>query len=779
MSARQILDVLYQAMMTLIIRLIILLYMEARHLQPHTMLDNPQYDSLEILYQELHNCAPPGCYGAWTRIKNLCTLLYKSTCALTPAYSGQLFKPGDKQSSHALSRAMAIFDVYEKLTLSDHCLKHILTALKTHQVGSAQVYIDFESLETEAIGLLYQSLLDFQLCWDEQGLSLVQRERARKGSGTFYTPSELVRIMTQRTLEPLAYIRNREGIKIPRAPEEILALKICDPACGSGFFLLATLRYLTTAMCHAYLVHRCTPLVTAEQKENIRKLVAEHCLYGVDLCPLTVELARISLWIETGVQVPLTLLDQHIKAGNALVGTWSHLYKEYPLMAWSRESADDNHTNGVYHPARKWSADLLKMRTAVIKPQFKQLLAHPLEHTDSSISGHTTNEERKRLFDRWCAIWFWPYDQLQSIPTPATFSQVTPATEQLSARLAEEIGFFHWELAFPEVFGSQQWGFDAILTNPPWEMLKPCSREFFQHYEPNYINYGKQEALAVQRRLFEQDKTIEYGWLAYQAYFKNIANWIKHIASPTGDPTAVQPDTFVLSSGLLEEPLQTNKYSEPTQNQGAEDNTQPLFSYQGTADLNNYKLFLELAHFLLKRHGQLGVLVPAAIYTDQGTVALRRLFLEQCDWRLLFGFINRRHIFAIHRSFKFAVLVLEKGSRTEQLELAFNQEKLSALEDGQPLLSLPRQQIATFSPASQTIIELQSHQDLAILEKVYAHGVLLGEQTEQSWRLQYAREFDMTNDSHLFAPIEDWQSGGYLPDIFGHALNGLATYCSP
>ncbi|GHO86393.1 Eco57I restriction-modification methylase domain-containing protein [Dictyobacter formicarum] len=557
---------------------------------------------------------------------------------------------------------------------------------------------------------------------------------------------------------------------------------------GLVFFLLAALRYLTDAFCKAYFVHRCTSMVTPEQRANIGRLVAEQCLYGVDLSPFTIELARISLWIEVGAaQAPLNFIDHRIKAGNALVGTWSHLYLEYPIMAWLREGGDDNHTHGVHYFAHQWSTDLAKMRTDTIKPELLQQLLHSQEHkaTTTFLHEHPVAKDyqgQKRLFDRWCALWFWPHEHLDVIPTPTTFAQTSSAVEQIVATLAEKIGFFHWELEFPDVFNANCWGFNAILANPPWEMLKPCSREFFRSYDPHYVSYGKQEALAAQQRLFTQDKKIEHAWLSYQAYFKNMANWVKHVASPFGDPmTASGGESFRLSSGPLNKQLYAIWRSQRVRHQQPESNTHPPFRYQGTADLNNYKLFLELAHYLLQPRGQLGMLVPAAIYTDQGAVALRRLFLEQCQWRLLFGFVNRRRIFAIHSSFKFVIMLLEKGGCTEQLMLTFNQEDPQALSERgeQHLLSIPRQKIGSFSPTSQTILELHDQRDLDILEKVYQQSVLLGAQTEQSWRLRYARELDMTNDSHLFAPVQQWQSRGYAPDIFGRWIDRQGRMALP
>ncbi len=173
----------------------------------------------------------------------------------------------------------------------------------------------------------------------------------------------------------------------PRRPEEILALKVCDPACGSGTFPVAALRFLTDAL-YASLHHhgRITsdgeravvrllegpPAVDVVPDERLadelapcrpedahfeprlkailRRHVVERCIYGVDLDPLAVELCRLALWIETMDRtLPFSFLDHKIKCGNGLVGAWFDQFQHYPVMAWkNREGGDKNHSNGVH-----------------------------------------------------------------------------------------------------------------------------------------------------------------------------------------------------------------------------------------------------------------------------------------------------------------------------------------------------------------------------------------------------------------------------------------------
>ena len=219
----------------------------------------------------------------------------------------------------------------------------------------------------------------------------------RKGSGSFYTRPGLAVPTVQRTLRPLAYdppagmppeeARHAPAAEwTPKLPEEILSLKACDPACGSGSFALAALRFLTEAL-YASLRHHgrieasgneslvwmlgikagegdeserlsdeqipCppdNPDFESLLKPRLRRHVVERCIYAVDLDPLAVELCRLSLWIETmDRDLPFGFLDHKVKCGNALVGAWFDQFQHYPAMAWkNREGGDKTHSNGVH-----------------------------------------------------------------------------------------------------------------------------------------------------------------------------------------------------------------------------------------------------------------------------------------------------------------------------------------------------------------------------------------------------------------------------------------------
>ena len=671
---------------------------------------------------------------------------------------------------------------------------------------------------------------------------LVREGNTRKGSGTFYTRPQLAGPITRRALRDLAY----EG-DTPRTPEEILAVKVCDPACGSGSFLLAALRFLTSALVESLHHHqRLAPnpigvivrladgqAATKLADETIpkpigdpdfsdylraylRRHIVERCLYGVDLDQLAIELARLALWIETmDPRLPFGFLDHKIKVGNALVGCWFDCFQDYPFMAWEREGGDASHERFVNHfreyagkgknagekkrKGDKWTfaikerrglvrAEMAILRRARSQQSFRFLEeqltpagAHdhllrvfetlhrlPIQDADErrrvyeqQFGPGSDYHQLRRAFDTWCALWFWPGDLIDSAPMPAEFLKPSAQAQQIVSLLRQKYRFFHWELEFPDVFTGPKSGFNAIIGNPPWDTVQPASKEYFSNVDPLYRSYGKEEAKDRQVEYFTIASGVETAWLAYNASFKALANWMKHVAEPFGDEGPPSTD------------ISRPSFCDPAH----------PFTRQGSGKPYTYRMFLEVSHALLTGGGQLAVLIPSGIYSDHGSGDLRTLFLEQSRWSHLYAFQNERFIFeAVDHRFKIAFVHLEKGGAAGELATRFrlgpgDSPEVHELEhdiagdDG--YLPVTLEQIKEFSPTSGAILEARTLTDLKILEKLYTSGVLLGDKDPSGWNIHFQQgEFNMTSKAKLFPARWKWEEKGYRPDEYGHWLLG-------
>ena len=251
---------------------------------------------------------------------------------------------------------------------------------------------------------------------------LVRWGGTRKGRGTFHTRPGLAIPTVQRTLRPLTFnpplVQGKPDTDAPPArwtpklPEEILGLTVCDPACGSGTFPLAALRFLTDALYDSLQHHgRIEPdgeramvrllgignegdaeadsltdeLIPCRPDDDefeprlkavLRRHVVERCIYAVDLDPLAVELCRLSLWIETMDRtLPFGFLDHKIKCGNSLIGAWFDQFRHYPAMAWkNREGGDQGHGNGVHFEKAARTKALKAFVEKTLKPDLKSFL---------------------------------------------------------------------------------------------------------------------------------------------------------------------------------------------------------------------------------------------------------------------------------------------------------------------------------------------------------------------------------------------------------------------
>src|SRR5581483_9570933 len=416
-----------------------------------------------------------------------------------PALGGFLFSP------------QAIPDLAE-CEIANHDLLDAIRALAFTMDRNTRRVVDYQNLGSEELGSVYEALLELHPIINSDARSFELKTASgneRKTTGSFYTPTSLINVLLDSALDPIL----DEASRKPNPEQAILDLKICDPASGSGHFLVAAAHRLA---------RRLAALRTGEEEPSpdalriaLRDVIA-HCLYGVDVNPDAVELCKVSLWMESLTPgKPLSFLDAHIKCGNSLIGVAPGLdIDEIPDEAFNPVTGDHKPTASALKKRNKRERESGQLALTVtvleslddlqrwVAERARQLSAMPednaaqVEQKREAYRQLTESEKyaRKKLeYDLWTAAFFW---QIQS--PDAEMSVVAPTQSELARlrrgeklnpdlgrgvqALAERLRFFHWELEFPEVF--EQGGFDAHLSNPPWELMQLQEKEFFEFRAP-------------------------------------------------------------------------------------------------------------------------------------------------------------------------------------------------------------------------------------------------------------------------------------------------------
>ncbi|AUX48316.1 hypothetical protein SOCE26_098500 [Sorangium cellulosum] len=347
-----------------------------------------------------------------------------------------------------------------------------------------------------------------------RGALYLQPGQLRRRAGSYYTPREIARHVVERALSPLLHRGGR-----PPLPGEILALAVCDPAMGSGAFLVEACRQLAAHLAAAWEHAGSAPLLAPGEPPLGRAmaLVAERCLHGVDLDPLAVDLARLSLWLVVqDERLPLSFLDRKLLCGDSLLGAERAEVGVFPARASSRGGAAG---------ARR-ARQAASRRVPATAPA-AEVDARGEEARASGEAAHGARGARgvpgeraaaadQAALDAWMALWFWPQDGEMAAfsPAPATFVDHMAAARDpgdprgaLSRRIAEERRFLHWELAFPGVFDRPAPGFDAVIGNPPWvayvgraaQPIEPAVFNVYLRRNPAFHGYRSLHGLFVRR----------------------------------------------------------------------------------------------------------------------------------------------------------------------------------------------------------------------------------------------------------------------------------------
>jgi hypothetical protein len=690
---------------TLVYRVLFLLFAESRSLVPTW---HPVYRRSYTIEALRRQAETPGAErGIWEALQAVSRLAHAGCHAgslVVAPFNGRLFAP---------ARA----PLAETGRLDDRLVADALMALTTLAANGRRERVAFGDLGVEQLGAVYESVLDYEPQWDgfrtckrrpalaartgsETGpcVTLVSRGEIRKSSGTFYTPRAITEYLVRHTLQPLVESTSAAGI---------LRLRVLDPAMGSGALLVAACRYLAAAYEAAVVRERgCFPSdITEADRAGFRRLVAQHCLYGVDANPMAVQVARLSMWLATLARGrPLSFLDHRFVAGDSLVGaTLEDVSRQPP---GGRPSV---RARGVL-PLFEGDEATAAMRWVV--PIRDRLAATPDDSADAvqakermladTRAPASAMTALRRVADLWCACWFWTSTAVPQ-PGAAEFRDLAAGLRSGSAslpantaqprldeaqRIAGERRFLHWTLEFPEVFFDGDGvpldapGFDAILGNPPWEMVRGDT--------------GDGDVRGARRSM------------------------------------AGQLTCFVRQSGV----------------------------YKACADghANQYQLFVERSVSLLKHGGRLGLVLPWGLASDHGSAALRRLLFERCATDTIVGFENSAGIFPIHRGVRFLLLSTSPGATTREVRCRLGERDPAVLDDAAaaPEAEAACERGVTLTPAllrrlsgpGLAIPYIRRKPELQLVERLAANWPALAD--ERGWGARFGRELNRSDDRPRF-----------------------------
>ena len=580
----------------------------------------------------------------------------------------------------------------------------------------------------------------------------------QKAFGAYYTRTEITEYLCERTIHTLIL----ERVNTPAIPgvhrghhfesvsdllinldaplcrlliHQILPnLTLLDPACGSGAFLVAAMKTLIAVYSavigrieflgdpdlRAWLekIHTAHPSVSY----YIKKRIISDNLFGVDLMEEGTEIARLRLFlalVSSATRIedlePLPNSDFNILPGNSLVGllrvdaTYFDQQRSLFHGEYQKAVQEKNRKISVYRDTVATINDPQALQT--LRDDIQRLRDDAAPTLDQMLLDDFTKLGAKFEGATWDGSQNQAGKSIKRVLTPGDMQAMRP---------------FHWGYEFDQLM-NERGGFDAILTNPPWEIFKPQAKEFFvERSELVTKKKMRIEDFEEEQARLLLDPEIRAAWLEYLNRFPHLSQFFRSAPQYEHQISRVNGKKV------------------------------------GT-DINLYKLFLEQCFNLLRPGGQCGIVIPSGIYTDLGAKELRELLFVRTRITGLFGFENRKAIFeGVDSRFKFVVLTFAKGGHTEMFDAAFMRHEVEELErfPQQGALPISVDLVCRLSPDSLSIMEFKSELDVRIDEKALQFP-LLGEKIRGTWNLTLSAEFHMTNDGRYL--FERSPAPGRLP----------------
>ncbi len=786
-----------EAALILLYRLLFILYAEDRDLLP---VRDRRYDDYGLrtkvrgdigIRKNRNDTFSETAARYWAVLDDLCRSINDGDRSIgLPPYNGGLFDP--KRTP-----------LLGQIRLGDSVMADVIDALSFEKSDQGRKYINYRDLSVQQLGSIYERLLEHEVTRVDGTITVQPNVFARKGSGSYYTPDDLVGLIISETIEPLvaarvaafvAKARELESSSLPLdrrlgvlsgldPAEKLLELKICDPAMGSGHFLVSLVDYLAdrviTAMADAQvevpfgeyvspLIARVAAIRTTilrnadergwtidheqlDDRHIVRRMVLKRCVYGVDKNLMAVELAKVSLWLHTfTVGAPLSFLDHHLRCGDSLFGSWVrqgidraaalgaplflHGSMTKALRAASKMQIIEGLTDAEIAEAHR-SKDVFDEVQDMTAPLDAILsLIHALEWQELR-----TREDTIAL-QAFFASQFGDPVQIalgkknlttNGRPEAARFSEIFAKAREL---IADE-RFLNWQVCFSGVWSEWEGaeltgGFDAVIGNPPWDRMKLQQVEWFA---------ARKREISLAQRASDRTRMIR-------------------ALETVGDP-------------LASDFAKANERAETGVRVARQRGDYPQLS---GGDVNLYSLFVERAMKIVKPTGMVGLLTPSGIASDKTAAAFFKSVSTSGRLKALYDFENRRTRFNappffpdVDSRFKFCAFVASPTPITAPAKCSFFLQDVSELKDPERCFPLSPADFACVNPNTGTAPIFRSRRDADLTTAIFNRLPVLVNRSSgdevKAWPLRYSTMFHMTNDSGLFRTrkeLED-QQGAY------------------
>lgn len=669
-------------------------------------------------------------------------------------YNGGLFS----QKKHPLLFGLNIDDTLFANAVDNLCRVQVKKQLYT---------VDFSAISVRELGSIYESLLEYKLAVIDKDIkelpSIINKKRVRhnvakgdlylinhagerKATGSYYTPDLIVEHLVRTALNPkLEAAKKAHSDNFKELFKAVLDIKVCDPAMGSGHMLQACysriVSFLHQTVEEMFEKGNKDAVWTSELEYYVRTQVARKCIYGADLNPYAVEIAKLVLWMKVfNKDKPFEFFDYNLACGNSLIGIYekfenasdfqSELFKTHEVVE------ADIRARLLYFVSQMIDMPRDSIEAVHAVEKFYQETVRPLQREASFAYnvkiGQWLLPEKTEIINTGYDVLVHGVDDdihyiekiLKDDPCiPESVKALKPIEEEVRDRFRP----LHWSVAYPHI--AFKGGFDVILSNPPWDKVKTYRNEFFSDYIDGYADIEASDAIKISDAFMEQHPNVKQKW---ETYCANIYAQIEFYQNSYHYQTYKPKDGKKALKG----------------------------------DANLYKVFLEKIYDILGKDGLCGIVIPDNLNIDNGCTGLRHMLLENTTINEMIMFENRKKLFDIHGQYKFNVLTFEKSKA--RANAAFDagfywydpvwldgiptkdyieqDEKNKKKYHSKFSYSVPF--IQKLNPELLTIYEFRNGNAVELLKKLIMFPEI-GDETQTFYVTTFS-EFHMTNDSDLF-----------------------------